>query len=132
MKITFSNITREPGMTYVFVSPLIVKDLRFCLDRENIPYQIFGKKDFDKVLPAGTVIPEVKAIPVLGADRICKNPAVVISHLNADQFYAKLEQIALKNDDDLQAHTKAINAQALESYETNYKHFNGQIPVAKA
>lgn len=131
MKITFSDITREPEMTYVFVSPLIVKDLRFCLDRENIPYQIFGKKDFDKVLPADVIIPDVKTMPIPGADRICKNPAVVISHLNANQFYNKLEQIALKSDDDLQAREKAMSEQALKSYETNYKHFDGQIPVSK-
>ena len=131
MRITFADVRHEPNKTFVFVSNLIIRDLKFCLDREHIEYEIYGKKDFEHVLPADISIPEIKAMPVLGATRICKNPAVIISHLNADQFYAKLEQIALRNDDELQARIRAMDAQALQSYEENYKHLDGQIPVSK-
>lgn len=128
MRITFADISRDSHKTYVFVSNLILKDLKFCLDRDSIRYEVYGKKDFGHVLPTGYPIPEVKSMP--GTARICRNPAVIISNLNAEQFESKLTQVALRLDDDLQEQHARQNQQALQNYKESYAWLDGQVPVA--
>lgn len=130
MRITFSNIPTEPNKTYTFASNLLVGDIKFCLDRDNVTYEYYGRKDFDKVLPKNIQIPVVLSMPLPGAARICEKPAVFITNLNTTEFLNRIEQIARREDDELEQIRKATNERIRKSYQESYSDLTG-VPVSK-
>lgn len=125
MRITFSNIPLEPNKTYTFASSLLVGDIKFCLERDGIPYEYYGRNSFAEVLPQGTQIPVVLSMPLPGATRICKTPAVFVTNLNTDEFCKRIEQIARREDDELERIREIRTEQIRKSYQENYSDLTG-------
>lgn len=129
MRITFSDIPMEPHKTYTFASSLLVGDIKFCLERDGIPYVCYGQKHFDDVLPRDMQIPVVLSMPVPGATRICRTPAVFITNLNPGEFSRRIEQIARREDDELERLREIRAEQMLKTYRESYSDLTG-IPVS--
>lgn len=129
MRVSFSDIPVQQQKTYTFVSSILVSEIKFCLERDCIPYVCYGRRHFDEVLPPDMEIPEVLTLPIPGATRICRTPAVFVTNLNTDEFTRRIEQIARREDDELE-HLREIRAgQMLKTYWESYSDLTG-IPVS--
>ena len=75
-------------------------------------------------------IPAVLSMPLPGTTRICDRPAVFVTNLNTDEFYKRIEQIARREDDELEQLRKATTEQIRKTYQESYSDLTG-VPVAK-
>jgi hypothetical protein len=128
--IKFDDVKIEKELTYTFAPAVYATDVEWCFEKNGITdYEVYGKKDFDKVVPQNVTIPVVRYSadsddPIIGG-RTC----VFITHMNSEQLLQKIYEIGDGADPDIMEKHHQDNLAAWDEYEKNYKDLEGQIPI---
>jgi len=129
--IDFSDVRIEKEPTYLFMTNLNKNYVCWAFEDAGIAdYRIESLKKIRDQIPEHVVIPDsVPLVIYYPEGRACRNPVVLITHMNTDDLLKKLIQACLLDDPDIRRRVEQIEEEALQDYLQNYQHLEGLIPI---
>ena len=120
--IDFSDVRTEKDETYIFTTNVCAEYIEWAFEDAGITdYKIETLKKIRKHLPRHALVP--KFIPSIYGDPKsieCRQPIVLVSHMNTDDLNKKLIKIFNADDPDLRNRIEKERQEALENYEQCY------------
>jgi len=132
--IDFNDVRIEKEMTYLFMTNINIKYVHWAFADANITnYRIADLKSVQHDLPKQVAIPTFVPLAIErtdGTGRPCRNPVVLISHMNTVDLTKKLIEVHKLKDVELKHRVNVIRDDATQDYNENQRDYDGKIVVS--